>query len=166
MSGDVEIAGFKNNLLIGTDLYNFHLDTDYRVWRTGWGSGDQTYSIDPNNPDYTQPQPMTSLKTYTAEKQDGLGFYLQDLIELNDHSKLLLGFRVDKFKQSILNKLSDNVQDKDQTEVTPRLGYVYELNQNVNLYTSYAEGFRPNPGLDSDRNAFDPEQTKSFEVGV
>ena len=73
---------------------------------------------------------------------------------------------MDKFEQDILNKLSNEGQEQDQTEVTPRFGFVYEINDSVSLYTSYAEGFRPNPGLDSNRNAFDPEETTSFEVGA
>lgn len=166
ISGDVELAGFVNNVLIGLDYYNYHLDTEYKRWRTDWGSGDTTYSIDPNNPDYTIERPEMSPTTFTFEKQEGLGFYAQDLIELTEKSKLLLGFRVDKFEQDILNKLTGLTQNQEQTQVSPRAGFVYEVTENVNLYTSYAEGFRPNPGLDSDRNAFDPEETTSFEIGA
>lgn len=166
LSGDLELAGFVNNVLIGLDYYNYHLDTDYRVWRTAWGSGDTTYSIDPNNPDYTIERPEVLPTTLTFEKQQGLGFYAQNLIEVTEKSKLLLGFRVDKFEQDILNRLSDLTQSQDQTQVTPRVGFLHKITDSVNLYTSYAEGFRPNPGLDSDRNAFDPEETKSFEIGA
>ena len=166
LSGVVDVAGFVNNVLFGLDYYNYHIDTDYRRWRTAWGAGDTTYSIDPENPDYTIFRPDVTPTTLTAEKQKGLGFYAQDVIELSEATKLLVGFRVDKFEQDILNKLSNEGQEQDQTEVTPRFGFVYEINDSVSLYTSYAEGFRPNPRLDSDRNAFDPEETTSFEVGA
>ncbi|MEC9060801.1 MAG: TonB-dependent siderophore receptor, partial [Pseudomonadota bacterium] len=166
LSGVVDAAGFVNNVLFGLDYYNYHIDTDYRRWRTAWGAGDTTYSINPENPDYTIFRPDVTPTTLTAEKQKGLGFYAQDVIELSEATKLLVGFRVDKFEQDILNKLSNEGQEQDQTEVTPRFGFVYEINDSVSLYTSYAEGFRPNPGLDSDRNAFDPEETTSFEVGA
>ncbi|GLP96987.1 TonB-dependent receptor [Paraferrimonas sedimenticola] len=166
LSGDWEIANINHNLLFGLDYYHFNLDTDYRVWRTAWGSGDPTYSIDPNNPDYTQPQPETSPKTLSAEKQKGLGLYAQDLLELTDNAKLLLGFRVDNFEQEIHNLLSQETQVQKQTELTPRVGFVYDVQEGVNLYTSYSKGFRPNPGLDANRNAFDPEKSQSFEVGA
>ena len=166
LSGVVDVAGFVNNVLFGLDYYNYHIDTDYRRWRTAWGAGDTTYSIDPENPDYTIFRPDVAPTTLTAEKQKGLGFYAQDVIELSEATKLLVGVRVDQFEQDILNKLSNEGQEQDQTEVTPRFGFVYEINDSVSLYTSYAEGFRPNPGLDSDRNAFDPEETTSFEVGA
>ncbi|WP_076011823.1 TonB-dependent siderophore receptor [Alteromonas abrolhosensis] len=166
LSGVVDVAGFVNNVLFGLDYYNYHIDTDYRRWRTAWGAGDTTYSINPENPDYTIFRPDVTPTTLTAEKQKGLGFYVQDVVELSEATKLLVGFRVDKFEQDILNKLSNEGQEQDQTEVTPRFGFVYEINDSVSIYTSYAEGFRPNPGLDSDRNAFDPEETTSFEVGA
>ncbi|WP_286234900.1 TonB-dependent siderophore receptor [Thalassotalea sediminis] len=166
LSGELIFGDIKHNLLVGLDYFNYDLNTDYKVWRTAWGTDDTTYSIDPNMPDYTQVRPIASPKTQTAEQQEGLGLYAQDLIELTESSKLLVGFRVDKFKQDILNKLSNDSQHKEQTEVTPRVGLVYELNDTINLYTSYAEGFRPNPGLDADRNAFDPEETSSFEIGA
>ena len=166
LSGVVDVAGLVNNVLFGLDYYNYHIDTDYRRWRTAWGAGDTTYSINPENPDYTIFRPDVTPTTLTAEKQKGLGFYVQDVVELSEATKLLVGFRVDKFEQDILNKLSNEGQEQDQTEVTPRFGFVYEINDSVSIYTSYAEGFRPNPGLDSDRNAFDPEETTSFEVGA
>lgn len=166
LSGELELGGFKNNVLIGLDYYQFDLNTDYSVWRTAWGSGDTTYAIDPNNPDYTLEQPAISPKTQTVEEQEGLGLYAQNLIELTEKAKLLVGFRVDNFKQEILNKISHETKEQEQTEVTPRIGFVYSLNDSINLYSSYAEGFRPNPGLDADRNAFDPEETTSFEVGA
>lgn len=166
LSGELELGGFKNNILVGLDYYQFSLDTDYRLWRTAWGSGDTTHAIDPNNPDYTIARPVTSPKTQTAEEQEGLGLYAQNLIELTENAKLLVGFRVDTFKQDILNEMNNEAQDQEQTEVTPRIGFVYSLNNAINVYSSYAEGFRPNPGLDADRNAFDPEETASFEVGA
>ena len=166
LSGEVDLGGFKHNILIGLDYYQFELDTDYSVWRTAWGSGDTTYAIDPNNPDYTLEQPATSPKTQTLEEQEGLGLYAQNLIEITEKAKLLVGFRVDNFKQDILNKMNNEAQAQEQTQVTPRIGFVYSLNDSINLYSSYAEGFRPNSGLDADRNTFDPEETTSFEVGV
>lgn len=166
LSGELATGSIKHNLLVGMDYYNFELDTDYKVWRTAWGSGDTTYSINPNNPDYTQPQPEPLAKTLTAEEQKGLGLYAQNLMALTEKSKLLLGVRVDKLDQEILNKRSDSVQTRNQTEFSPRLGYIYDINEHVNVFTNYAEGFRPNPGLDSDRNAFEPEETKSLEIGA
>ncbi len=168
LSGEFSTGSLVNNVLFGLDYYNYDIDTDYRRWRTAWGAGDTTYSIDPNNPDYTIFRPEVSPTTLTAEEQQGLGFYAQDLIELSDRATLLVGFRVDKFEQEITNFLAETPepQKQDQTAVTPRFGFTYEVTENLNVYTSYAEGFRPNPGLDSDRNAFDPEETTSYEVGA
>ena len=37
LSGVVDVAGFVNNVLFGLDYYNYHIDTDYRRWRTACG---------------------------------------------------------------------------------------------------------------------------------
>lgn len=166
LSGEVQFGSVVNNVLLGLDHYTYHLDTDYRRWRTDWGSLDTTYSINPENPDYTMPRPKTSPTTFTSEKQDGLGFYAQNLMELTTKTKFLVGFRVDKFNQEIVNKLSDLSQERSQTQWSPRLGFVYDIDNDINIYTSYAEGFRPNPGVDFDRNAFAPEETTSYEIGA
>lgn len=166
LSGELTIANITNNLLFGLDYYQYDLDTDYKRWRTAWGSGDPTYSIDPNNPDYTQPQPEATQNKLTEETQTGLGFYAQDLLELTERTKLLLGFRVDKIEKDLVNKLDNTEQSDDQTQVTPRIGLTYKMADNLVLYTSYAEGFRPNSGIDSSGNSFEPEETKSFEFGA
>lgn len=166
LTGELELAGLKNNVLFGVDHYNYHVDTELNRWRTAWGSGDPTYSIDPHNPDYDQEQPETSPQTNTSEHQKGLGLYVQDQIEVTDKSSLLVGVRVDKFKQDIFNYINNEAQNQDRTEVNPRIGFMYKMNDNIKLYTNYAEGFRPNPGIDSTGNAFDPEESNSYEVGA
>lgn len=166
LSGEVESFGFTHNVLVGLDYYNFDIDTDYKRWRTGWGSGDPTYSINPNNPNYDQEQPEVSQSKLTAEEQEGLGLYLQNLIEITDKTQVLVGLRVDRFDQDISDMLNNTDQNQSETEVTPRFGLTYKLDESIVLYTSYAEGFRPNSGIGADGNSFDPEETTSFEVGM
>ena len=51
-------------------------------------------------------------------------------------------------------------------EKRPRLGLVYALSDEARIYTSYSEGARPNSGTDSNENGHDPEESKSYEIGV
>ena len=50
--------------------------------------------------------------------------------------------------------------------LSPRLGMVYELNDAINFYTSYSEGFIPLSGTDAQGKSFGFEESDSFEVGV
>ncbi|XQW84529.1 TonB-dependent siderophore receptor [Thalassotalea piscium] len=166
LSGETSFFDFKNNLLLGIDYYDFHVDTKLNRWRTAWGSGDPTYSINPNNPNYDQVQPQTSIQTNQKEDQKAAGLYFQDQIELTNETRLLVGVRFDKFKQDIYDYTRTRAQEQDKSSVSPRIGFIHQLNDIVSVYTNYAEGFRPNPGLDSNGNAFEPEESQSFEVGV
>ncbi|NKF51079.1 TonB-dependent siderophore receptor [Shewanella sp. WXL01] len=166
VSGTSTLFGLENNFLIGGDYYDYHVDTKLNRWRTAYGSGDPTYAIDPNNPNYDQVQPETSVQTDQTEDQQAGGVYVQDQIMLGDRASILIGARYDKFKQEIYDFTRDRAQSQSKSALNPRLGITYEITDAVNLYTNYAEGFRPNPGLDSNGDAFDPEKSKSFEVGA
>jgi iron complex outermembrane receptor protein len=166
LSGATTLFDLKNNLLLGIDYYDYHVDTKLDRWRTAWGSGDSTYSINPANPDYDQVQPETSIQTDQKEDQKAAGFYVQDQIELTNKSMLLVGVRFDKFKQDIFDFTRSRAQNQEKSAVSPRIGFIHQVNQEVSVYTNYAEGFRPNPGLDSYGNTFEPEESKSFEIGV
>lgn len=166
ISGTTSLFNFKNNLLFGTDYYDYHVDTKLNRWRTAWGSGDTTYSINPNNPDYDQLQPATSVQTDQKEDQQAAGLYLQDQIELTNKATILLGVRFDKFQQEIYDFTRSRAQEQNKSAVSPRIGYIHQINNSISLYTNFAEGFRPNPGLDSNGKAFEPEESMSFEVGA
>ena len=166
LSGTFEAAGVRHNLLLGADNYDYELDSEQHRWRIGWNSGDRTYSVNAFNPMYGQPRPETPPQTDTLEEQEATGFYVQDLIELSTRLHALVGVRFDDFEQTITNRRSDSVSSQSQSEVNPRFGLVYEMDQRFTAYLSYSEGFRPNAGTGADGDAFEPEKSESFEVGL
>jgi iron complex outermembrane receptor protein len=165
-TGTVE-AGITHHLLIGVDAYDYEHDTVQGRWRVGFGSGDATYSINAFDPDYTVAvTPTPSPLVDSLEKQNSLGVYFQDQMDLTEKVKLLLGFRYDDFGQDITNRFTDSTSKVNRTENSYRAGIVYEPNSNVSLYASYAEGFRPNTGADFEGTPFEPEKSESSEIGV
>lgn len=165
-SGTAETGSLLHHLLIGADAYDYELKSMQSRWRVGWDSGDTTYATSVSDPIYGQAMPDVSPFVDNVEEQKSLGAYIQDQIDLTDQWKVVLGVRFDKFEQTITNNLSGNVAEQKQNATSPRAGLVYQANDNVTLYTSYAEGFRPNSGVGADGNAFEPEESKSYEVGV
>jgi len=172
LSGRLELTGtfdtgpLTHHLLVGTDAYDYELDSVQDRWRVAFGTGDTTYSINVYNPVYGQVTPPLSPQTDQLEKQDAWGLYLQDQIDLSEQWKVLLGVRHDDFSQDIDFRLTGRTSSQSQTQTSPRAGIVFEPNQNLSLYGSYAEGFRPNSGADVTGSAFEPEESKSYEVGV
>ncbi len=172
LSGRLELTGtfdtgpLTHHLLVGTDAYDYELDSVQDRWRVAFGTGDTTYSINVYNPVYGQVTPPLSPQTDQLEKQDAWGLYLQDQIDLSEQWKVLLGVRHDDFSQDIDFRLTGRTSSQSQTQTSPRAGIVFEPNQNLSLYGSYAEGFKPNSGADVTGSAFEPEESKSYEVGV
>lgn len=172
LSGNVGTGSLVHHLLIGIDAYDYQLDRTINEFRVGWGSGDTTFAVNLFNPVYASVAPeLTKIATNDSEEQQSLGFYIQDQIDFTEKFKATLGVRVDKFEQELTNfKLDPSagsyISKQDQTATSPRFGLVYVPSEFVTLYTSYAEGFRPNTGADADGNAFEPEKSKSYEVGV
>ena len=166
LSGTVETGDIVHHILIGADAYDYQLDQIQQRWRTAWGAGDTTYSVSLINPEYGQAQPETGALWDRREDQSTVGLYIQDQIDLTDSLKVLAGFRFDDYSRDFYNYLADSESSQSQTATSPRIGLVYEPSNLYTLYLSYSEGFRPNSGTDADGEAFDPEESKSYEAGV
>ena len=165
LTGTFETGFLEHHILAGMDAYDYELDTVQNRWRDGWLTS--TYFVDLYNPVYGQAQDQVlGPNTDRLEKQDSLGFYFQDQIDLSDQWKILVGVRFDDFSQKITNRLSNTVNKSEETAVSPRFGLTYEASDKVSIYASYAEGFRPNSGADVNGNSFNPEQSQSYELGV
>ena len=165
-SGTVEAAGLTHHILFGADAYDYQLDQIQQRWRTAWGAGDTTYSVDLQNPVYGQELPETSPMWDNREEQSAYGVYFQDQIDLTESWKLLGGIRFDDFEQTFYTYLTDTVAEQSQTALSPRVGLVYEMSPLYTFYASYSEGFRPNSGADINGMAFEPEESKSYETGM
>ncbi|MDC8831958.1 TonB-dependent siderophore receptor [Alteromonas gilva] len=166
LSGEIKTAGMAHHLLIGADAYDYDYKELMQRWRTNWGGGDPTYSVDLLNPQYGAEAPAMGIVINTKEEQQAYGVYAQDQIDLATSLKMLIGLRFDDFEQHVTNLSNGVVTSQAQTAISPRLGAVYLPGNNWSLYLSYSEGFSPNSGVDNNGNAFEPEESKSYEGGV
>ncbi len=162
LSGEAETGAVVHNFMLGADAYRYFLDERMDRARAAWG--ETIYEIDYTNPVYGQAKPVLSANKDDHEYQQAFGIYLQDQLELTEDLQILLGARVDKYHQRKVGLYATN-RDSG-TEVSPRLGVTYALTPEVHVYASYSEGFMPLTGSDYQGNPFDPEKSKSREVGV
>ena len=162
LSGHFDTAGITHHLLIGADAYKYDLRTGLYRYRGGNG----TYTIDIYQPNYNVARPEVGLLYENNEQQDAYGIYVQDQMDLTDKFKLLVGLRFDSVDQDILETKSAVLSSSSQSQVSPRIGLVYELNNAVTLYSSYSEGFLPLSGTDANGDPFGFEYSDSFEVGA
>lgn len=117
--------------------------------------------------------PLQNFKT----ENNAVGFYLQDQISIIDNLILVLGGRFDIANQNYDDR-NDQTQsfDRQDQAFSPRVGLVYKPIDDVSLYASYTESFRPVIGreqtrdLDTDEiiigEPFEPERGKQYEVGI
>lgn len=104
-----------------------------------------------------------------------LGVYVQDLIELTKSVKLLAGLRysyltngessdllfMQDFKVPALStKTEDNA-------LSPKVGLIYNPNENLSVFATYTNSFVPNTGFDFDtRAALKPSTVDQYEIGI
>ena len=161
LSGDTQFAGLSHNLLVGIDAYEYDLSTALFRYRGGKG----TYTLNINNPVYGQQQPDVALLYQNIEEQRGVGLYVQDTIAVANNIDILLGARADYIDQDIFEVNQQTTNRDTETRLSPRLGLIYKVSDNINVYTSYSEGFLSLSGTDANGEPFGFEESSSVEIG-
>ncbi|QGK74490.1 TonB-dependent siderophore receptor [Flavobacterium sp. SLB02] len=130
-----------------------------------------------NNPTYT----ITSADDYTLNVRTALpsaltttnAIYIQDQIQWEKFT-FLLGLRNEWF-EDITNYESNNELTVKKSALLPRVGVTYAVNNEINVYTTYLEGYQPQSntvtlmpqtGSLPAGSLFDPLQSNLKEVGV
>lgn len=128
--------------------------------------------FDLENPNYA-PQDIDSYFTTTAERAAALyytsGVYIQDHITFGK-LQAFLGLR-QEFYSDFENYKNADEEKVDQTALIPRVGVVYSVTKNINLYGTYVEGFQPqSAGVIGDPQIyggpFDPLTSNMIEGGA
>lgn len=129
-------------------------------------------NFDLANPNYT-PQDISKYFTSTVERERTLyytnGVYVQDQVKFGK-LQMLVGLR-QEFYVDFENYKKDDEKKVTQTALIPRAGLVYSLTKNINLYSTYVEGFQPqsasvigDPAIYG--GPFDPLTSSMIEFGA
>lgn len=161
MSGLIKAGSIEHNVLVGIDYQNMDGDVNYSSYSAN-GSGFNSFDpLNPNN-DLLDRSDVTKTGEYLDDTTSSqLGLYLQDQVRL-DALVLIAGARFDHYKSE-----SDYyAHESDHKQFTYRVGGLYELNNGLSPFASYATSFEPAPGVDKSGNEFDPEMAQQAEIGV
>ena len=160
VSGNVNVAGVENRLIIGIDADKF--ENDQFALRV---RGDQYINVfNPVYGAYELPTPTSN--TDREEIQESVGVFIQDQISLTDKLDIRIGARFDDYEQRLNNRLANTKTKQTQSRVSPQFGVVYQASDYVSVYGAYGENFRPLSGVDANGDGFDPNQSTSTEVGI
>lgn len=171
LAGEFETGSLRQRVLVGADYDDFATDqlfTRYRGPVVTSATTDQAgYVLDLQNPVYGRyPTPVTAAITNRLDVQRSIGAYVQDQITLTDQLQIRIGGRYDDFLLRVDNRLTNVEGRRKRSRFSPQAGIVYELGKPLSLYAAYGEGFRANIGADAAGTVFEPETSKSIEVGV
>ncbi|MCW9707077.1 TonB-dependent receptor [Fodinibius salsisoli] len=106
-------------------------------------------------------------RIYAPERYYTQGIYLQDQIKWN-RLQLLLGVR-QSFYTDVINYQQADESTELQQKFLPRLGVVYGITDQINLYGTYTESFQPQNPTDlqpENGGPFDPLEGQMIEFGA
>jgi iron complex outermembrane recepter protein len=127
----------------------------------------QGFEIDIFDPVYGRsPTPPLNRINDRTIKQRAWGGYVQDQIRISDRVEVRVGARYDDFIQSITNRLNGTVARQADSRISPQAGVVWRVSEPISLYAAYGEGFRANTGASVSGETFDPETSRSVEIGA
>ena len=160
LHGDLSIAGMQHRLLLGAEYENYRKNervTEVRPRST----------IDIYDPLYGRPRPDGARSGSDAHEQvQSQALNLQDQIAFSERLRGLIGVRIERFEQTIDNRVNGARSQQNHDAITQRVGLLYQLTPAVGLFANASTSFKPNNGLDRSDRAFDPEQGIGYEAGL
>lgn len=175
-------SGFDHRILAGFEW----IDTasNQNRWNSFWS----TTSSDKERVTITRPlgivrgagvkaEGQLTTYNYTTDLNDDTrvdlnvqSLYVQNEISLTEHFEAVIGARYDVFDIEVDNVVVNEQRSRKDTEISPRIGFIYKPYVNVSVYGSYSESFMPRSGeqydnINGDRGKLDPDRYESREIG-
>jgi len=163
LQGNVRTGAIEHELLFGMESFRFEMDT---LMRRVNPTAAAPYAINIYNPVYGQVQPTPMANTETFEHQRNTAIYVQDAIKLAPAWRLVAGFRVDNYRQSLLNRRTGTTARQDPSATSPRIGVSWLPTPQWTVYANAGRSFRANAGSDVSAASFEPETGRALELGT
>lgn len=163
LQGNVDIAGFYNEILTGVSYEN------YDLLRTDMMRCKNVKGFNIYHPVYGKLNKCTTVSTADSDqtlKQESYSAYAQDALYLTDKWIAVAGMRYQYYTQYAGKGRPFNVNtDSRDEQWTPKLGLVYKLTPSVSLFANYSQTFMPQSSIASDIGDLPPETSNAYEVG-
>ncbi|KLG20861.1 TonB-dependent receptor [Enterobacter roggenkampii] len=164
LQGNVDIAGFYNEILTGVSYEN------YDLLRTDMMRCKNVKGFNIYHPVYGKLNKCTTVSAADSDqtlKQESYSAYAQDALYLTDKWIAVAGMRYQYYTQYAGKGRPFNVNtDSRDEQWTPKLGLVYKLTPSVSLFANYSQTFMPQSSIASYIGDLPPETSNAYEVGV
>lgn len=172
LNGRFKTGNLEHNLLVGVDADKYLTKTTTYGLPNG-GIYDTLNLFDPSQHKIRTDMPVSSGDSLLVRTPIvRFGAYVQDLISLGEHWKLLAGIRwsiqeTDPAKTTNYKKGTvTEANRKTDKAFSPRIGLVYKPVPTTAFFASYSNSFSPNNGLDVNNEALKPSIIDQYEVGM
>ncbi|MCG9748500.1 TonB-dependent receptor [Shewanella sp. Isolate8] len=156
-TGIVNTGNVEHQLLIGANMLDYY----YGQLKE---SGKKNQPVMPGQP---LPKPDLDYHNDPDGKYESdykhYGFYIQDLMTINQQWQLLAGVRYDEQKK--------DGKGNNSYAVSPKFGVIYSPAENGSIYFNYSKSFTPqgmvnDPDDVNDQMNLDPEYGEQYEIGT
>lgn len=172
-TGDFDIAGHRNRLVVGLDYYMSHSNENFLIAypfdHIALKGKDPAYgNISKPNVDAFLAK-LSPIRTINQQSTSSV--YFSDVFNITPNFLAMASLRVDHFASGGSHDLvADTITGKfNQTNLSPKLGLVYQLlPDKISLFGNYMNGFANNgPAIQPDgtRNVFRPSNANQWETG-
>jgi iron complex outermembrane receptor protein len=164
LQGNVDIAGFYNEILTGVSYEN------YDLLRTDMIRCKNVKDFNIYNPTYGNASKCTSVSASDSDqtiKQESYSAYVQDALYLTDKWIAVAGVRYQYYTEYAGKGRPFNVNtDSTDEQWTPKFGLVYKLTPSISLFGNVAQSFMPQYSIASYIGDLPPETSTAWEVGA
>ena len=157
-----ELGGLEQEIIMGA-TYNLSKQTEHDA-RYPDGYYDEVSNF--YNYDIVLPVASSSDVPYILkpEQKEQKAVYVAGKFKMTNELKAIAGTRLSTYEYSSDDSTKNT--RKFSGEITPYLGFVYDLNKQHSLYTSYTSIFKPQSHIDVSGNYLKPIEGNSYEVGA
>jgi iron complex outermembrane receptor protein len=164
--GEQLLFGQRHDILVGVD--NEALDK-YRgkTYRNTVNS-----AINIRGPQYggmAEPSTISAAQSNARNELTSTSLYFKDNWHLNEQWIVVFGGRqqhYDQYSDQGLGRSYAPGRDDNGEAFVPFAGLVYQPTDALSLYGNYSRSFVPNDTIADDQKTFDPEEGRSYEIGV
>jgi iron complex outermembrane receptor protein len=169
LSGTYKTEKIKHQLFSGLDFDNSIADVYTFVFNPLFYDTINIYNLNlyPENTFIPSAINTKIVETIT----NNFGVYFQDLISIQKKIKILAGIRWSwqEAQAENNNLISNNVitdEKRISSAFSPKIGVVYQPNNNTSIFTSYSNSFTPNNGITINNETLKPSIIDQYEIGI
>ncbi|MFB2671164.1 TonB-dependent receptor [Shewanella xiamenensis] len=160
-TGEFALAGMDHQLLIGANYLDYYYGQYIERYVNQATKG--MITVIPGQPVAKPDLDYHRDSTKSESEYKYYGFYLQDLMTINEQWKLLAGVRYDEQKK--------DGEGENSYAVSPKFGVIYSPTDNGSVYVNYSKSFTPQGAVNNEYDInnklnLKPEYGIQYEVGT